>query len=225
MSWFLLEGHQNFVSAWDLIYGISQASGADLVTSAHLLVRLNELDPMDGCYAIPFYGYRKFDGYFLASKTETDLCIDALKKAILFNVVSIFDGEGSVDIPLSDGLEEQKGMDFFFKKADVIKTIDYKSRELGVDIPLPACIVDFSKTDSSKSDSSKSDSPKLSKKTENAKSRFIKNLLTVMYGEDVSNSPRKYIDGIDSQIRNDMNAKGLVCPSGCTVEKWLSDID
>ncbi len=67
--------------------------------------------------------------------------------------------------------------------------------------------------------------PKQSKKTENAQARFIKSLLTVMYGEDMANSPRKHIDGKMAQIRDDLAAKDLPCPSGVTVENWLSDID
>ncbi len=67
--------------------------------------------------------------------------------------------------------------------------------------------------------------PKQSKKTENAQARFIKNLLTLMYDEDVANNPRKHIDGKMAQIRTELESKGLHCPSGVTVENWLSDID
>lgn len=67
--------------------------------------------------------------------------------------------------------------------------------------------------------------PKQSKKTENAQARFIKSLLTVMYGEDMACNPRKHIDGKMAQIRNDLEAKELHCPSGVTIENWLSDID
>ncbi|EAA8037528.1 hypothetical protein JRK10_002346 [Salmonella enterica] len=67
--------------------------------------------------------------------------------------------------------------------------------------------------------------PKQSQKTQNAQARFIKGLLMVCYGEDVANSPRKHIDGKTAQIRNDLESKGLDCPSGVTVENWLSGID
>ncbi|MCA6969419.1 hypothetical protein [Pectobacterium carotovorum] len=67
--------------------------------------------------------------------------------------------------------------------------------------------------------------PKQSKKTENAQAKFIKNLLTVMYGEDVAEHPRKHIDGKMAQIRTDLEAKSLYCPSGVTIENWLSDIE
>lgn len=67
--------------------------------------------------------------------------------------------------------------------------------------------------------------PKQSKKTENAQAKFIKNLLVLMYGENVANNPRKHIDGKMAQIRADLELKDLHCPSGVTVENWLSDID
>ncbi|EFP3678708.1 hypothetical protein HPX80_002152 [Salmonella enterica] len=67
--------------------------------------------------------------------------------------------------------------------------------------------------------------PKQSQKTANAQAKFIKNLLTAVYGEDVANNPRKHIDGKMAQIRTDLEGKGLSCPSGVTVENWLSDID
>lgn len=217
MSWLLLEEHHNFVSAWQLINDIAQVSDVNLSRAAHLLTRLNELDLIDGGHVIPFYGYRKFDGYFLAAEGEIVLCVEALKKAILFETVSVFDGEGSLDISLEDGFKAQKGLDFFFRKQDVLKIIEYKSMEMGVEIPLPPCINATSKVTLP--------TLKVSKKTENAQARFIKNLLTVMYGEDVARSPRRHIDGSNAQIKNDMDAKGLTCPGGATVEKWLSDID
>ncbi|EAM7300109.1 hypothetical protein OFY73_004272 [Salmonella enterica] len=217
MSWLLLEEHHNFVSAWQLINDIAQVSCVSLSHAAHLLTRLNESDPIDGGYLIPFYGYRKFDGYFLASEGEIDLCIEALKKAILSETVSVFDGEKNFDIPLEDGFKAQKGMDFFFRKQDVLKAIEYKSMEMGIKIPLPSCIITTQTINPP--------TQKPSKKTENAQARFIKNLLTIMYGEEVSASPRRYIEGKDPQIKIDMDAKSLDCPSGITVEKWLSDID
>jgi len=67
--------------------------------------------------------------------------------------------------------------------------------------------------------------PKQSKKTENAQAKFIKSLLTLMYDEDVASNPRKHIDGKLAQIRTELEAKGLHCPSGVTVENWLSDVD
>ncbi|EDX0048493.1 hypothetical protein GT185_001415 [Salmonella enterica] len=217
MSWLLLEEHHNFVSAWQLINDIAQVSCVSLSHAAHLLTRLNESDPIDGGYLIPFYGYRKFDGYFLASEGEIYLCIEALKKAILSETVSVFDGEKNFDIPLEDGFKAQKGMDFFFRKQDVLKAIEYKSMEMGIKIPLPSCIITTQTINPP--------TQKPSKKTENAQARFIKNLLTIMYGEEVSASPRRYIEGKDPQIKIDMDAKSLDCPSGITVEKWLSDID
>ncbi|WP_234480043.1 hypothetical protein [Erwinia sp. S38] len=215
MSWLLLEEHHNFVSAWQLIHGIAQVSGANLSQATHLLVRLNEFDKVDGGYLIPFYGHRKYDGYFSASEVEIELCIIALKKAVLSQVVSIFDGEKEIEVSLEDGLKSGKGMDFFFRKQDVLKAIEYKSMEMGIDIPLPDCVISERKEITARP----------SKKTENAQARFIKSLLTVMYGEDMANSPRKHIDGKMAQIRDDLAAKDLPCPSGVTVENWLSDID
>lgn len=219
MSWLLLEEHHNFVSAWQLINDIAQVSSVNLSRAAHLLIRLNEFNKVDGEYVIPFYGYRKFDGYFLASETEIDLCINALKKAILSETVSVLDGEEYIDISLEEGFKTQKGMDFFFRKQDVLKSIEYKSMEMGVDIPLPACITAISKTTHSNLQLSKS------KKTENTQAKFIKNLLMVTYGKDVAENPRKYIDGKDTEIRKDFDTKNLYCPCGVTVETWLSGID
>ncbi|WP_454889336.1 hypothetical protein [Serratia quinivorans] len=67
--------------------------------------------------------------------------------------------------------------------------------------------------------------PKQSKKTENSQAKFIKSLLTLMYDEEVASNSRKHIDGKMAQIRSDLESKGLHCPSGVTVENWLSDID
>jgi len=217
LSWLLLEEHHNFIPAWQLIHGIAKVNDIELTRAAHLLVRLNKQDPVDGCYPAPFYGYRKFDGYFLASDTEINLCIEALRKAILCNIVSVFDDGKIIDLSLEHGFEAQKGMDFFFRKQDVLKAINDKSIELGEVIPIPDCLLGAPKAPPS--------ARQPSNKTKNSQAQFIKGLLTVMYGEDVAASPRRHIDGKRSQIRNDLEIKNLPCPSGVTVEKWLSEAD
>ncbi|WP_274371147.1 hypothetical protein [Morganella morganii] len=48
MSWALLEDHDSFVTAWDLISDIAQLENVDLQTDARFFVRLNAKDSMDG---------------------------------------------------------------------------------------------------------------------------------------------------------------------------------
>lgn len=93
------------------------------------------------------------------------------------------------------------------------------------DVYFVARTANLDKLINSLNDTPVTNTPKLSKKTENAQARFIKNLLTAMYGEDVAQNPRKHIDGKMAQIRADLEAKNLHCPSGVTVENWLTDID
>lgn len=54
MSWFALDRHEDFVSAWSLISDIATLESTSLQCAARLLMRLNERDPIDGSYAIPF---------------------------------------------------------------------------------------------------------------------------------------------------------------------------
>ncbi|WOO48776.1 hypothetical protein R2S03_15040 [Hafnia alvei] len=65
-------------------------------------------------------------------------------------------------------------------------------------------------------------SPKAeSKKSENLKSEFIKNLLLVKYGDKVAENPRPFLENTHSAIRRDFEEKGLIPPSGVTVSEWL----
>ncbi|MER2978877.1 hypothetical protein [Serratia bockelmannii] len=59
----------------------------------------------------------------------------------------------------------------------------------------------------------------------NNRASMIKALLAIHYGDDVANSPRKFIESRDSEICKDFNLKGIELPSGKTVASWLKDAD
>ena len=59
----------------------------------------------------------------------------------------------------------------------------------------------------------------------NNRAALIKALLAIHYGDDVANSPRKFIENKDSEICKDFNLRGIALPSGKTVAEWLKDAD
>ncbi|KMK50518.1 hypothetical protein RO21_11295 [[Actinobacillus] muris] len=59
-------------------------------------------------------------------------------------------------------------------------------------------------------------------KTINTQAEFIRNLISVTYGEDVANNIRKHLDNPQSEISRDFETKGLTAPSGKTVDKWIN---
>lgn len=62
---------------------------------------------------------------------------------------------------------------------------------------------------------------KTGSKTLNAQAEFIQNLLSIHYGEEVANNPRKFLDNPRSEIIKDFETKGLKPPAGETVKRWL----
>ncbi len=62
-------------------------------------------------------------------------------------------------------------------------------------------------------------------KTRNAQAQFIKSLLSIMYDDDVAESPRRYIDNPDSELRRDFEAKKIIMPTGKTIQSWVSFVD
>lgn len=61
----------------------------------------------------------------------------------------------------------------------------------------------------------------LPKKTLNTRAQFIKSLLYIHYGNDVAESPRRFMEGKDSVILDDFKNKGIIPPSGKAVQDWL----
>lgn len=199
--------------------------GVDLQHATRLLVRLNERDVVDGTYCMPFYGYNLYDGYFLASIDETQLCVDALKQAITSGTVSVMDkGYSEQRIAMEAGLDLDKGLGFYFKKENIVVAINQKNIELNLSLSFPACLLDHPITISLVQN--KIEQSKNSPKTANHQARFIKTMLRFMYGsEDLANHPRRYFDNPDSEISTDFKNSGLKLPSGKTVENWIKDAD
>lgn len=225
MSWFALDRHEDFVSAWSLISDIATLESTSLQCAARLLMRLNERDPIDGSYAIPFYGYNEFEGYFIASPDEVVLCIDALRLAITMGVALVRDDSfEEIHISLSEALSAGTGLDFLFNKGDVIRAITHISISLNVPLKFPKCL-QSNKVEISLAN--KNDNlPKQSTKTSRAQARFIKTLLFFTYSDEkIVNNPRSYFDNPDSEICRDFRAMGLKLPTGKTVQKWLEDVD
>ncbi len=224
MSWFSLDRHKDFVSAWDLISDIARLESTSLKCAARLLMRLNERDPIDGFYTIPFYGHNEFDGYFPASFDESKLCIAALRLAITMDVALTRDKKyEEKHISLVEASSIGVGMDFFFSKGDVIKAITHKSIDLNVTLKFPECL------QSNQMEiflaNNNENVPKESTKTSNHQARFIKTLLYFAYSDEkVANNPRSYFDNPDSEICRDFRAMGLKLPSGKTIQKWLNDV-
>ncbi|HEN3495913.1 TPA: hypothetical protein U5D88_004306 [Yersinia enterocolitica] len=54
---------------------------------------------------------------------------------------------------------------------------------------------------------------------------FIKALLSIHYGDDVAENPRKHIDNTDGELRKDFELSGIALPTGKTIEDWLKGID
>ncbi|HGK4840551.1 TPA: hypothetical protein ACJ2XA_000777 [Kluyvera georgiana] len=59
----------------------------------------------------------------------------------------------------------------------------------------------------------------------NNRASMIKALLAIHYGQDVADSPRKFIENKDSEICKDFDAKGISLPAGKTIAEWLKDAD
>ncbi|MGI3398292.1 hypothetical protein [Providencia stuartii] len=61
----------------------------------------------------------------------------------------------------------------------------------------------------------------ISQKSINTRTQFIKSLLYIHYGNDVAESPRRFMEGKDSVILDDFKNKGIIPPSGKAVQDWL----
>lgn len=227
MSWALLEDHDSFVTAWDLISDIAQLENVDLQTAARFFVRLNAKDSMDGTYAIPFYGWSSFHGYFLASEHESQLCIDALKSAVTMGYISLLDDTQLENkITLEEARNNSIGLSFFIKKNDIITEIFRRKSCDGITLSLPKCLAGCKAAKVEADIILRESENKESPKTFNAKARFIKTLLYFIYSnEHMANNPRTYFDDHDSEIRTDFRNSGLKLPTGKTIEKWIGDAD
>lgn len=65
----------------------------------------------------------------------------------------------------------------------------------------------------------------VSKTIANNRASMIKALLAIHYGDDVAESPRKFIESKDSEICKDFQLRGIALPSGKTIADWLKDAD
>ncbi|MCT8541521.1 hypothetical protein KZ402_10765, partial [Glaesserella parasuis] len=66
--------------------------------------------------------------------------------------------------------------------------------------------------------------PKIGTKTLNTQAEFIRNLITIHYGEDIANNIRNQLDDPNSDISKDFDNKALKAPSGKTVDRWINQI-
>ncbi|MDO9956872.1 hypothetical protein Q7471_08910 [Glaesserella parasuis] len=64
--------------------------------------------------------------------------------------------------------------------------------------------------------------PKIGTKTLNTQAEFIRNLITIHYGEDIANNIRNQLDDPNSDISKDFDNKALKAPSGKTVDRWIN---
>lgn len=62
-------------------------------------------------------------------------------------------------------------------------------------------------------------------KTTNKQAQFIKSLLRIHYGEDVAESPRRFLEKKDSEISMDFQKMDIVPPSGKAVQSWTEMVD
>lgn len=67
--------------------------------------------------------------------------------------------------------------------------------------------------------------PEPAPRVTSAQAQLIKSLITLHYGEEAARSPRRHFDGKRGQIRLALEAKGLPCPTGLTVARWLGEAD
>lgn len=63
---------------------------------------------------------------------------------------------------------------------------------------------------------------KTSTKTKNSQAEFIRNLITIHYGEDIANNIRNELDNPNSDISIDFQNKGLQPVAGKTLNNWIN---
>ncbi|MDT7097324.1 hypothetical protein [Citrobacter amalonaticus] len=66
---------------------------------------------------------------------------------------------------------------------------------------------------------------KNSPKTLNLQAQFIKSLLHIHYGDDVAQSPRRFLEKKESEISMDFYKLGITHPSGKAVQSWIEMVD
>ncbi|WP_269933939.1 hypothetical protein [Serratia liquefaciens] len=62
-------------------------------------------------------------------------------------------------------------------------------------------------------------------KTINLRAQFIKSLLHIHYGDDVAESPRRFLEQNDSDISSDFRRANIKPPSGKSVQTWIEMVD
>ncbi|QIM62908.1 hypothetical protein A1D29_06185 [Pasteurellaceae bacterium Orientalotternb1] len=61
-------------------------------------------------------------------------------------------------------------------------------------------------------------------KTLNSQAEFIRNLITIHYGEKAANNIRNELENSRSRISRDFDENALKAPSGKTVDRWINQI-
>lgn len=64
-----------------------------------------------------------------------------------------------------------------------------------------------------------------SSKTNNTRAQFIKSLLHIHYGNDVAESPRRFLEQNNSIIIDDFRKMNIKPPSGKSVQAWIEMVD
>lgn len=116
------------------------------------------------------------------------------------------------DFIVNDGIIELNKLDLVILKSDFLNIKNNSNGSEFLDKNKMEMIVPFSEDT-------------ISYKSLNTRTSFIKSLLFIHYGKDVSDSPRKFMESNDSEILNDFKSKGIKPPSGKTVQSWLEIVD
>ncbi|WP_434666504.1 hypothetical protein ACMYSO_18050 [Klebsiella sp. B345] len=64
-----------------------------------------------------------------------------------------------------------------------------------------------------------------STKTINKRAQFIKSLLRIHYGNEVAESPRRFLEDDNSEISKDFKIINITPPSGKAVQDWVKGVD
>ena len=106
--------------------------------------------------------------------------------------------------------------DFYIAKSDFLEIKKYSD-----DGELPSYI----NGGKEKIEPSKNPDEAHSTKTINKRAQFIKSLLRIHYGNEVAESPRRFLERKDSDVSKDFKDLNIIAPSGKAVQEWVKGVD